>query len=140
MSHHLPDAFVGALSPHLELSKFRLETLAWLIAGRVVARTVNLGHLASQGSNKALVSSNYRRLQRFFQHVRLEGDWLSLAVVKLLNLSPPFVLCLDRTNWKIGRHDVNILMLAIATRRLRIPLMWTLLDKVVLPQRVGPPL
>jgi hypothetical protein len=107
----------------------RLQTLSWLIIGLVNARTVNLSHLASQCSNNALVSSNYRRLQRFFQHVRLEGDWLSLAVVKLLNLSPPFVLCLDRTNWKIGRHDVNILMLAIATRRFRIPLMWTVLGK-----------
>ncbi len=39
------------------------------------------------------------------------------------------MLCLDRTNWQIGRHDVNILMLAIATQRFRIPLMWTVLDK-----------
>ncbi len=86
MSHPLPDALVRTLSPHLELSKSRLETLAWLIAGMVVARTVNLSHLASQCSNKALVSSNYRRLQRFFQYVRLEGDWLAPAVVKLLSL------------------------------------------------------
>jgi len=74
-------------------------------------------------------SSSYRRLQRFFQYVSLEGDWLALVVVKLLKLRPPWVLCLDRTNWKIGRRDVNILMLAVATRRLRIPLMWTVLDK-----------
>ena len=52
----------------------------------------------------------------------LEEDWLALAVVKLLKLRAPWVLCLDRTNWKIGRRDVNILMLAIATQRLRIPL------------------
>ena len=39
------------------------------------------------------------------------------------------MLCLDRTNWKTGRRDVNILMLAIATRRFRIPLMWQILDK-----------
>ncbi len=129
MSHHLPDALVRTLSPHLELSKSRLETLSWLITGLVVARTVNLSHLASQCSNNALVSSNYRRLQRFFQYVTLEGDWLALAVVKLLSLRAPWVLCLDRTNWKIGRHEVNILMLAIATRRFRIPLMWTVLDK-----------
>ena len=38
-------------------------------------------------------------------------------------------LVLDRTNWKIGRRDVNILMLAVVTRRLRIPLMWTVIDK-----------
>ncbi len=39
------------------------------------------------------------------------------------------MLCLDRTNWQVGRRDVNILMLAVATRRLRLPLMWTVLDK-----------
>jgi hypothetical protein len=75
------------------------------------------------------VASSYRRLQRFFQYVTLEGDWLASAVVKLLKLKAPWVLCLDRTNWKVGRRDVNILMLAIVTRRLRIPLMWTVLDK-----------
>ena len=46
-----------------------------------------------------------------------------------VKIRPPWVLCLDRTNWKVGRRDVNILMLAVVTRRLRIPLMWTVLDK-----------
>ena len=54
---------------------------------------------------------------------------MALLVVKLLKLKAPWVLCLDRTNWKVGRRDVNILMLAITTRRLRIPVMWTVLDK-----------
>ncbi len=39
------------------------------------------------------------------------------------------MLYLDRTDWKIGRRDVNILMLAVVTKRLRIPLLWTVLDK-----------
>ena len=130
MSCHLPDALGRTLSSHLALSKSRLETLSWLILGLVNARTVNLSHLASQCDSQAQVSSSYRRLQRFFQHVRLEGDWLALAVVRLLRLKAPYVLCLDRTNWKIGQREVNILMLAITTRRLRIPLMWTVLDKV----------
>jgi hypothetical protein len=129
VSCHLPDALGRTLSSHLDLSKSRLETLSWLILGLVTARTVNLSHLASQCDSQAQVSSSYRRLQRFFQHVRLEGDWLALAVVRLLRLKAPYVLCLDRTNWKIGQRDVNILMLAITTRRLRIPLMWTVLDK-----------
>ena len=107
----------------------RLQTLSWLIIGLVNARTVNLSHLASQCSGSAQIASSYRRLQRFFQYVTLEGDWLALAVVRLLKLKAPWVLCLDRTNWQIGRHEVNILMLAIATQRFRVPLMWTVLDK-----------
>ena len=129
MSHHLPDTLTHTLSSHLELGKSRLQTLSWLIIGLVNARTVNLSHLASQCSGGAQVSSSYRRLQRFFQYVGLEGDWLAQAVVKLMKIRPPWVLCLDRTNWKIGRRDVNILMLAVVTRRLRIPLMWAVLDK-----------
>ena len=118
------------LSSHLELSKTRLETLSWLIIGLVNARTVNLSHLASQCSSAAQVASSYRRLQRFFQYVRLDGDNLALATVKLLKLRKPWTLCLDRTNWKVGRHEVNILMLAIAGPRFRVPLMWTVLDKL----------
>jgi len=129
VAEHLPDALAHTLSSHLDLGKSRLETLSWLIIGLVNARTVNLSHLASQCCGSAQLSSSYRRLQRFFQYVALEGDWLALAVVKLLKLEAPFVLCLDRTNWQIGRKDVNILMLAIATRRFRIPLMWTVLDR-----------
>ena len=129
MSDRLSATLTRTLSSHLDLGKSRLQTLSWLIIGLVNARTVNLSHLASQCSGDALVSSSYRRLQRFFQYVSLEGDWLALAVIKLLKLRPPWILCLDRTNWKIGHHHVNILMLAIATRRLRIPLMWTVLDK-----------
>lgn len=129
MSQHLPDTLQDTLSSHLELGKSRLETLSWLIIGLVNARTVNLSHLASQCCGSAQLSSSYRRLQRFFQYVTLEGDWLALAVVKLLKLKAPWVLCLDRTNWRVGRHEVNILMLAIATQRFRIPLMWTVLDK-----------
>jgi hypothetical protein len=38
-------------------------------------------------------------------------------------------LCLDRTNWKVGQRHVNFLVLAIATRRHRIPLMWSVLGR-----------
>ena len=38
-------------------------------------------------------------------------------------------LVLDRTNWKIGEKDVNILVLAVATRHSQAPLMWMVLDR-----------
>ena len=49
-------------------------------------------------------------------------------IMQMLNLNRPRLLALDRTNWKLGSRDVNILVLAIVTRRFRVPLMWTLLD------------
>jgi Transposase DDE domain len=129
MTSKLSGTLVSTLSAHIDLSKSRLETLASLIILLVNVRTVNLTHIAAQFSRTAKTASSYRRLQRFFQFVSLDEDWLARAVIKLLNLNPPWILCLDRTNWKIGRRDVNILMLAVVTRRVRIPLMWTMLDK-----------
>ena len=38
-------------------------------------------------------------------------------------------LTLDRTNWKWGKRDINILMLAIVYRGIAIPIVWTLLNK-----------
>ncbi len=128
MPRRLLDTLKVTLSPHVDLSKSRLETLSLLMMGLIHGWTVNLSHVASQFSGGPLIASCYRRLQRFFQHVRLDGDRLAPLMVKRLGIKPPWIVCVDRTNWKIGRRDVNILMLAIATRRLRIPLMWTLLD------------
>jgi hypothetical protein len=47
----------------------------------------------------------------------------------MLRLSSPWPLCLDRTHWKIGKREVNVLVLAVVTRRHRVPLMWTLLGR-----------
>ena len=46
-----------------------------LIVGMVSARTVNLAHIACERPGPTQTASTYRRLQRFFQHVRLERDW-----------------------------------------------------------------
>jgi len=67
-------------------------------------------------------------LQRFFQFVRLDSELAAHLIIQMLNLHRPRLLALDRTNWKLGSRDVNILVLAIVTRRFRGPLMRVLLD------------
>ena len=129
MSVKLPGALISSLSPHLELSKSCLETPAGLIVLLVNVRTVNLTHIAAQFSATAKAASSTRRLQRFFQFVRLDEDWFAKAVVKLSRVNPPWILALDRTNWQFGKSNIKLLMLCIITRRYRIPLMWTMLDK-----------
>jgi hypothetical protein len=116
------------LTPHVPLGKSRLETLCILLLGMIGARTVNLTHSATERPSRALVASTYRRLQRFFQHVTLPEDWTVGLVTALIGSPGSWYLCLDRTNWKIGQTDVNVLVLAVVTARFRVPLMWTLLD------------
>ncbi|TPM71674.1 IS4 family transposase [Mesorhizobium sp. B2-3-3] len=121
-------ALIETLSRHFALRNSRLETLTVLIIGLVQGRTVNLSHVASHFPGVAQHGSNYRRLQRFFQSIRLDQALVAQIVVRMLNLSRPKYLALDRTNWRVGCKDINILMLAIVTRRFRVPLLWSVLD------------
>lgn len=128
MSHQAITALTKTLRGHVELGKFRLETLCMLVVGMIGARTVNLGHIATEAGRGVLIASTYRRLQRFFQHVDLGPDWAVPIVAQMIGSAGVWTLALDRTNWKIGTRDVNFLVLAVITRRFRVPLLWTLLD------------
>lgn len=41
--------------------------------------------------------------------------------VNILHLTLPIDLALDRTNWKFGARDINVLMLAIISRHSASP-------------------
>jgi hypothetical protein len=128
MSHRAHTALQKILRPHVALSKTRLQTLCLMIIGMVSARTVNLGHIACERPGTSVqIASTYRRLQRFFQHVRLGRDWTLPLVAEMLGLNGSWHLALDRTQWKIGKREVNYLVLAVVTRRFRAPLIWIVL-------------
>ena len=105
---------VETLGWHFGLGKSRLVTLAVLIAGLVQSRTVNLSHLAVHLPGPARAASKHRRLQRFFQFVRLDQEVAARLVVRMLDLERSTYLALDRTNWKLGSRDINILVLVLA--------------------------
>ncbi len=89
MTTSLRTTLMSCLAPHLGLRKSRLETLAVFLMALIHGRTVNLTHAASQFHGTARHASNYRRLQRFFQYVRLDPGVIALIVVRMLNLSRP---------------------------------------------------
>ena len=118
------------LRGYLSLRKSRLESFCVLIVGVLVSRTVNLSHLAGAFPTQAEVASNYRRLQRFFEQGVLDSSQLARFIVRVSGVGRgPWLLALDRTSWKFGRHDVNVLMLAIIHRGVAIPLLWQVLDR-----------
>jgi len=126
MQNRIVTALAARLRAHLPLSKSRIETLCLVIVGAIGARTVNLGHVATERGGRVKPASTYRRLQRFFQFFALAPDWAAPLLAATLG-TERWTLVLDRTNWKIGRTEVNYLVLAAVTRRRRVPLLWTLL-------------
>ena len=119
MPYQTITALMEILHPEIDLSKRRLETLCLIVIGMVSARSVNLSHLACERPGAVKVASTYRRLQRFFQHVRFEEDWALPLLVRLLGLNGSWLLALDRTQWRIGKAEVNYLVLAVVTPRFR---------------------
>ena len=112
----------------LKLHKSRLAFLSLLMIALVQAKTVNLAALVGMMEGKAQADSFYRRAQRFFQGLRL-ADEVVLNYALKLHPQKRYSLCLDRTNWKFGKLDINILTLACAHEGVAVPLLWCLLPK-----------
>lgn len=107
----------------------RVKFLAALICALCKLQTVCYVKLAQDLSANAKVESNLRRIQRFFAGFVVDADLIAKIVFSMLPSQAPYRLSLDRTNWKFGSTDINILMLSVCYDGLGIPLIWSMLDK-----------
>lgn len=92
-------------------------------------RDVNLTGIALAICGESQVSSGYRRLQRFFVKADICSKCLGRLLVKLAGLEGrKWMLIMDRTNWKFGQKNINILVLSIERFGVAIPILWFMLD------------
>lgn len=107
----------------------RVRFLAAFICSLCKLQTVCYVKLAQDLSGTAKFESNLRRIQRFFAGFIVDGDLIAKIVFSMLPTQPPYRLSLDRTNWKFGSMDINILMISVCYDGVGIPLLWSMLDK-----------
>ena len=107
----------------------RVRFLSAFICSLCKLQTVCYVRLAQDLSSKAKFESNLRRIQRFFAEFIIDSDLIAKIVFAMLPSQPPYRLSLDRTNWKFGSTDINILMISICYHGVGIPLLWTMLNK-----------
>ncbi len=117
------------LTQHLSWHKSRVKFVAAFILALVTAKTVNLVQIASVFAGKAKHDSKYKKLQRFFRHFELPLADIADLVVKLLGVEGAWTLSLDRTNWKLGKVEINLLVLGIVYQGIAFPIVWLNLDK-----------
>lgn len=123
----LLDVFQSHFSGFLNLARVRLICL--FINSLCKVKSVNFVKLSSGFDTKSKASSNYRRIQRFISQVELPMMWISKIIFSLLPEKNALVLVLDRTNWKFGDKNINILMLGVSYKNIAFPLMFRMLDK-----------
>lgn len=117
------------LEENLSWNKARIDFIAKFIIALIQVRTVNLTEIANVLEGKAATASNYKRIQRFLSGYELKYAEIAVFIVRLINQSKPCILTLDRTNWKFGEKNINILVLGIVYRGVAIPIFWKLLNK-----------
>lgn len=118
------------LSKHFKGQSQRLMMISKLIIALIKMNTVNYSQLALVLNPLVKIGSNFRRIQRFIKEYNFCAEAFIQLVWSLFVVKQDWViLSIDRTNWKFGRANINILMIGIAYKGTAIPLIWKLLDK-----------
>lgn len=117
------------IGEHFLVSNAIIKFMTEFILALIKVRDVNLTSISIAISGRCKVESNYRKLQRFFSSIEICYVSLAKLIVKLANLeNKKYILILDRTNWKFGKLDINILVLSIDCLGVGIPVLWSMLD------------
>jgi hypothetical protein len=70
------------------------------------------------------------RIRDFLRSFPFNFEEYSIALMSMIPRTGPFPLVLDRTNWKFGALDINLLVLAVViTDTFALPILWKALPK-----------
>ena len=116
------------LKAHLPSHQARADFIAQFVLSLIRARSTNLYRVAEEFQTKADAESSYRRVKRFFADYEYSYEQLGLFILSCLDMER-YTLCMDRTNWKHGKKDVNYLVVSIAWQGNSIPIVWKCLGK-----------
>jgi len=107
----------------------RIKFFGLFICALCKVQTVCFEKLASSFDADVRVDSSLRRIQRFMSEYLLDTSLIARFVFGLLPHKPPYRLALDRTNWKFGTTNINVLVLAIVYQGVAFPVLFTMMPK-----------
>ncbi len=117
------------LSESIDWNQARIKFLARFLVALIATKTVCLSQIASVFSGEAQPASHYKRIQRFLRGFDMDFAALARLVAFLTGVEAPWVLSLVRTNWKLGKTEINFLVLALVHQGVAFPLLWSALEK-----------
>lgn len=122
---------ISVLQGHFkgDLNLARVKLICLFITALCKVKTINYDRLASGFASNANKDSSYRRIQRFMAEFDFPMRVVSTLIFSLLPKKTDLTLVMDRTNWKYGAKNINILMLGISYKNVAFPLMFKMLDK-----------
>jgi Transposase DDE domain. len=107
----------------------RIKFIAYFIQALCKVQTVTFEKLGNAFDTTAKATSSLRRIQRFIASFDLPLDCISRLIFRLIPHASKVSLTIDRTNWKFGALNINILMLGVVYQGVAFPLMFSMLPK-----------
>jgi len=107
----------------------RIRFFGLFICALCKVQTVCFEKLATAFDTDAKVDSSLRRIQRFISEYMLDTRLIARFVFSLLPNIPPYRLTMDRTNWKFGTSNINILVLAVVYQGVAFPILYKMMPK-----------
>lgn len=123
----LNDALIKIFGSDLNLARIKFIGLFIIALSKV--QTVNFEKIAVAFENQAKTFSSLRRIQRFIAEFLLDTNIIARLVFVLLPHKPPYRLALDRTNWKLGTKNINLLVLSIVYQGVAFPILFSMMNK-----------
>jgi hypothetical protein len=122
----LLDHYQTLLPWNLARTKCFVNMILGLIAsGSVQQHKTSLGFMGI-----AKQKSVCARIRGFLKTFDFNFPDYAAAILEMTGLKGPLTLSLDRTNWKFGRIDINLLVLAVVVaNQFSIPILWQALPK-----------
>lgn len=117
------------LAANLTWNRARIKFLALFLIALTQTRSVNLVRVAARFQTRAKSESSYKRIQRFLRAFDFSFVELAHLLIRLMNLTPPFVIVIDRTEWKFGANWHNVLTLSVASQEVAVPILWRFLKR-----------
>ena len=107
----------------------RIKFFGLFISALCKVQTVCFEKLACGFDTSVKAESSLRRIQRFVAEYSLDSDLVARFIFALLPHEPPYRLVLDRTNWKFGAKNINILTLGIVYKGVAFPILFNIMPK-----------
>jgi hypothetical protein len=107
----------------------RIKFFGLFICALCKVQTVCFEKLAVAFDSESKVDSSLRRIQHFMAQYMLDTRLIARVVFSLLPHKPPYRLTMDRTNWKFGTSDINILVVAVVYQGVAFPILYKMMPK-----------
>lgn len=108
---------------YIDGNKSRLKCLSGMIISLMTGSSIYQKGLALGIVGDAKISSKTHRIYRFLKEFTFDYMKVASLILSFFCIEN-YVVAIDRTNWKFGKSDINILFLVIIIGKISVPVYW----------------